>query len=220
MADFIQTPPSPNLPLGPAQYERTYQDQFTNILRLYFNRIQNSLSALFNRLGGRYLNFPYAAIQRTTDLLFTANTPTEITFNQTDFLNGTKNDGTDGILAEHAGYYNYQFSIQFANTLAQAVNAWVWLRINGVDVPATASKYDVPSKHGSSDGYLIATCNFYVSLKAGDSVSLYAAVATAYNPGVTNGVYIEAYPAQTVPFAHPSIPSVVATLSFVSNPAP
>ena len=70
--------------------------------------------------------------------------------------------------------------------------------------------FDVPSKHGSSDGYLIAACNFYVQLAANDTAELWAAVDNT-------GVYMEAYAAQTAPpFAMPSIPSVVATLTFVS----
>lgn len=217
MADIIQNPAPPNLPLATQEYERRYQDQYSNVLRLYFNRLQNALATLFNRLGGRYLNFPYAAVQRLTDQLFTSNTATQITFPTNDYLNGCINDGTDGIVVQQAGIYNFQFSIQFVNTDSQAHNAWVWLRVNGVDLANTGSKYDVPSKHGSSDGYLIATCNFFVQLQQGDSVSLYAAVAQAYVPAVSTGVYMEAYTAQTVPFPAPAIPSVVATLSFVSN---
>ena len=217
MAEVIQNPPPPNLPLGTEQYERRYQDQFANVLRLYFNRLSNALSTLFNRLGGRYLNFPYAAIQRTTDKTFTANTATQITFDQNDYLNGCTNDGTDGIIVQQAGIYNYQFSVQFANTDSQIHAAWVWLRVNGVDVPGTGSRWDITSKHGSSDGYVVAAANFYVELKTGDAVSMYAAVSQAYVPTVSTGVYMEAYAAQTVPFAIPAIPSVVATLSFVSN---
>ena len=212
----IANPAVPNLPLGPAEYERRYQDQFSNVLRLYFNQLQNALSTLFNRLGGRFLNFPYAAIQRTTNKLFTSNTATQITFDQNDYINGCTNDGTDGIIVQQAGIYNYQYSVQFANTDSQAHNAWVWLRVNGVDLAGTGSRFDVPSKHGSSDGYLIAACNFYVSLNTGDYVSLYAAVSQAYVPAGSTGVYLEAYTAQTSPFAMPAIPSVVATLSFVS----
>lgn len=216
MTSPIQNPPPPNLPLATAEYERRYQDQFANVLRLYFNRLQNALATLFNRLGGSYLNFPYAAIQRTTNVLFTANTATQITFNQNDFLNGCANDGTDGIVVQEAGIYNYQFSAQFANTDSQIHAAWIWLRVNGVDVPGTGSRWDITSKHGSSDGYVIAAANFYVELNTGDSVSMYAAVSQAYVPTVSQGIYMEAYAAQTSPFALPAIPSVVATLSFVS----
>ena len=157
-----------------------------------------------------FLSFPYAAIQRTTDKTFTANTATLITFNQNDFLNDCTNDGTDGIHVNNAGIYNYQFSVQFANTSATIYNACIWLRVNGVDVAGTGSKFDIPGKHGSSDGYLIAACNFYVKLQAGDYVEMWAATENA-------AVYMEAYAAQVSPFAMPAIPSVVATLSFVSR---
>jgi hypothetical protein len=35
---------APNLPLAPPEYERQYQDQLNNILRLYFNRIDAILN--------------------------------------------------------------------------------------------------------------------------------------------------------------------------------
>lgn len=209
---------APRLPAAPVEYDPRFIEQYSNILRLYFNGIDTTFGGLLGSPsnnsgllpGGSYLNFPYAAIQRTTDKTFTANTATQITFDTNDFLNACVNDGTDGIRVNVAGVYNYQFSAQFANTDTQIHAAWVWLRINGVDVPGTGSRFDVPSKHGSSDGYLIAACNFYVQLNAGDTIEKWAAVSNA-------GVYMEAYPAQTTPFAMPSIPSVVATLSFVSS---
>ena len=37
---------APNLPLATAQYSREYQDQLNNVLRLYFNRLQNILGQL------------------------------------------------------------------------------------------------------------------------------------------------------------------------------
>ena len=200
----------PALPLAREQYDRPYQDQLNNVLRLYFEKLNSNLNNVTNSSGGRHLQFPYAAIQRTTNKTFTANTATQITFDQNDYLNGCTNDGTDGITANYNGLYNYQFSIQFANTDTQIHAAWVWLRVNNVDVPGTGSRFDVPSKHGTSDGYLIAACNFYVDLVAGDTVEMWAAVSNT-------GVYMEAYAAQTSPFAMPAIPSVVATLTFVST---
>lgn len=208
---YLRTPASPNLPLAPDTWDRRYQDQFANVLRLYFNQLSSNLLDLTTQLGGYHLSFPHAAVQRTTDKTFTANTATLVTFDTNDNLNGVSNPGTDGLIVEKTGIYNYQFSIQFANPDTQIHTAYVWLRINGVDVPGTASKFDVPAKHGSSDGYLIGACNFYVTLKGGDYVSLYAAVNNT-------ALYFEAYPAQTVPFPMPSIPSAVATLSFVSAP--
>jgi hypothetical protein len=39
MAELNVTPP--NLPLAPAEYERRYQDQLNNVLRLFFNQLSN-----------------------------------------------------------------------------------------------------------------------------------------------------------------------------------
>lgn len=207
----------PNLPLAPEEYERSYFDQLNNILRLYFTRNSDNVNQVIGSQGGRFLNIPYAAVCRTTDLTFAAaDTATQITFDTTDYVNATTRNTGDGIAVLYSGIYNYQFSIQFANTDSQDHTAYVWLRKSGVDIASTGSKFDIPSSHGSSDGYLIAACNFYVSLNAGDTVELWAAVSQEEGAG-SDGIYIEAYAAQTSPFAMPSIPSVVATLTFVSE---
>ena len=207
------TSKAPNLPLGPPEYEAQYQDQFANQLRLYFNKVDALFQGLLDYKGGSQLNFPYAAIQRTTDLSFTANTATQVTFDQNDYLNGCTNDGTDGIHVEISGIYNYQFSVQLKNADTQIHSAWIWLRVNGTDLAGTGSKFDVTNSHGGTPGFVIAACNFYVSLQAGDYVEMWAAVDD------TN-ITFDATAASSSPFVMPAIPSVVATLSFVSSPPP
>ena len=201
----------PNLPVAQEDYTRLYQEQLNNALRLYFTLLNGNVNNLIGPIGGRFLQFPYAAIQRTTDLSFTANTPAQVTFDQNDYLSGCLNPGSDGIEVEHAGIYNYQFSVQLKNTDTQIHSAWIWLRINNVDLAGTGSKFDVISSHGGTPGFVIAACNFYVSLEPGDTVEMWAA---ASNTAVT----FDATAASTSPFAMPAIPSVVATLSFVSAP--
>lgn len=213
---FISPPKAPALPFGTDVYDRQYMDKLLSLLRIYFNQVDNATGAVLGTRGGRYLGFPYAAIQRTTDKTFVANTATEITFETNDFLSGCANDGTNGIQVAQSGIYNYQFSVQFSNTDSQTHTAWIWLRINNADVAGTGSQFSVPSKHGSTNGHLIAAANFYVRLNAGDYVQMFAAVDVPYVPAVSEGVFMEAYPARTTPFAMPAIPSVVATLTFVS----
>lgn len=209
---------APRMPAATTEYTQQYQDQFTNILRIYFNGIDTTFGGLLGNAnsttgthpGGSYLAFPYAAVQRTTDKTFTANTATQITFNQNDFLNDCSNDGTDGIHVNVSGIYNYQFSVQLKNTDTQIHSAWIWLRVNGVDQAGTGSKFDVISSHGGTPGFVIAACNFYVSLNAGDYVEMWAAVDDV-------AVTFDATGASSSPFVMPAIPSVVATLSFVSR---
>ena len=209
MTKLLNQVAPPALPLARDQYDRPYQDQLNNILRLYFTQLSANLNSLSGDSGGRFLQFPYAAIQRSTDVTFTSNTATQITFDQNDYLNGCTNDGTDGIAVEFSGLYNYQFSIQFKNTDSQIHSAWVWLRVNNVDVPGTGSKFDVISSHGGTPGFIIGAANFYVDLLIGDTVEMWAAVN---NTAVT----FDATAAQTSPFPMPAIPSVVATLTYVS----
>ncbi len=206
----LQTVAPPRLPAAPVEYSQRYGDDLTNVLRLYFNQLSNGLAALLAPEGGKYINNVYAAIQRTTSKSFTANTATQITFDQTDYINGATNDGTDGIAVNQAGIYNYQFSVQLKNTDTQIHSAWIWLRVNNVDVLGTGSKFDVTSSHGGTPGYNIAACNFFVELQAGDTVEMWAASS---NTAVT----FDAAAAQTSPFPMPAIPSVVATLTFVSS---
>lgn len=214
MAELQKVQP-PALPYGPVIWTAQYQDQLNNIQRLFYNRLSQSYNNLISPPlpnvppGGSGLYFPYAAIQRTTDKTFTADTATEITFDTNDFLSACANDGTNGIEVEVTGLYNYQFSVQWRNTDSQAHTAWIWLRKNSTNIVGTASQFSVPSKHGTTDGHMIAAANFYVDLTAGDFIKMFAAV-----DNVT--VSMEAYAAQTTPFVMPSIPSCVATLTFVS----
>lgn len=216
MAGRLVIPTAPRLPNSVLQFDRQFMDEYSRILGLYFRQMDAVNSSLLGTRGGRYLENPYGSFQRDTDFTFaTANTASLITVPTTDYASGTRYEAGDGIHVEQSGIYNLQYSVQFSNTDSQLHNAWLWLRKNGVDAPGTSSKFDITASHGSSDGYLLAACNFYVELAAGDWVELWGAASQVEN-GVTNGVYIEAYAAQTSPFPMPSVPSVVVTLSFIS----
>jgi len=52
MAQFRVAPPS--LPLAPYDYDQKQQDQFQNVLRLYFNRLNDSIATIY---GGGPFNF-------------------------------------------------------------------------------------------------------------------------------------------------------------------
>ena len=57
-------PAVPNLPLGTDQYSRQYQDQFANVLRLYFNQIHNFEQLFTTNTGGALLKFPNGAFHQ------------------------------------------------------------------------------------------------------------------------------------------------------------
>jgi len=55
---LITNVPPPSLPYGTEEYSRKYQDQFSNVLRLYFNQLFNLFATLFSETGGSYIRFP------------------------------------------------------------------------------------------------------------------------------------------------------------------
>ena len=46
LIEDVSVPPPPNLPLAPRDYESRYHEQFNNVLRLYFNRLDALLKAI------------------------------------------------------------------------------------------------------------------------------------------------------------------------------
>lgn len=157
----------------------------------------------------------YGAFSNNADQnLAAANTAYTIVFNTTDLSNNISRASNQFTIST-AGTYNIQFSLQLVNTDSQAHFAEIWLALNGTDIAGTGSKYDVPSSHGSSDGYLIAVANFLVTVTAGQYIELKIAASQVEN-GTTDGVYLEAYTAQTTPYIRPSIPSSVITITQVA----
>lgn len=53
---------APSLPVAPAEYDRLYQDQYSNILRLYFNRLDAILAQLDFGQAIDYLDFKTDAV--------------------------------------------------------------------------------------------------------------------------------------------------------------
>ena len=70
--NIIKNPAVPNLPLAPVGYERQYQDQLNNALRLYFNQLNNLNSILVGSTGGAFLQFPNGAFYQDGVTLLTA----------------------------------------------------------------------------------------------------------------------------------------------------
>jgi hypothetical protein len=73
MAKRTLNPVAPNLPLATRNYEALYQEQFNNVLRLYFNQLDNALGALLSNIGGSYLQFPNGAWHQDGYTTLTAN---------------------------------------------------------------------------------------------------------------------------------------------------
>jgi len=199
---------APNLPLAPQIYNQQAFDKYSNILRLYFNQIDNFSASLISDVGIGLLRSPYGAFEDTVSHTVTANTANAMTFNTTDYSSGVTIVGGSKITATYSGIYNLQFSTQFQNTDTQLHDVSIWLRINGVDVVGSTGYVSVPNSHGGIPGHSINGWNFFVQLNASDYVEIWWSTDSA-------NVTIQAYAAGASP-TRPSTASNVATLTFVS----
>jgi hypothetical protein len=198
---------APRLPSAPNEYNAQYQEQFMNILRLYFNQLDNLTGVVLGESGGRFIRFPYGAFSSDQDQTTTANTATLMTLNTTDFANEVSISSSK-ITVVNAGIYNLQFSTQFANTNSNVQDVYIWLRQNGTNIPGSTGFVSIPGSHGGTDGHLIIGWNYFVEMQASDYVEIYWSVPNA-------AVSIQHLAASGSP-TKPSTQSVVATLSFVS----
>ena len=200
----------PRLPAAPMEYSAEFIEQYSNILRLYFNQLDNLTGVVLGEAGGRFIRFPYGAFSSDQDQSTTANTATLMTLNTTDFSNQVSISSSK-ITVVNAGIYNLQFSAQFQNTDNQIQDISIWLRQNGTDIPGSTGFVSIPARKSASAGeeaHEIVGWNYYLQMQANDYVEIWWSATLA-------SVTIQQYPTSTGP-VRPSTQSVVATLSFVS----
>ena len=127
-------------------------------------------------------------------------------------LNNTDADATSGvsivdnskITVDATGVYNIQFSAQlYRSTGGTSKQAIIWLRKNGVDIPATSTHVTMQA----NATYLVASWNFFVKLNAGQNVEL-----MIWQDDAIQILYDQAN--VTVPY--PATPSVILTVEKVN----
>jgi hypothetical protein len=149
---------SPALPFAPVQYDRGYQDTLNNILRQYFNTLDNFVGQLTIDTGNAGLPvLPHIAAQDDTDQYATAtDTATKVLWSTLDSGYGFTLNVDSTATPTYTGVYKIDYSLQFFNTDSQIHDAFVWLQVDGVDVPGSASIFSIPNRHGGTDGALVA----------------------------------------------------------------
>ena len=128
-----------------------------------------------------------------------------VEFTDTDISSGVALDVTDGslVIPTRAGLYNFQFSAQLAKSNSSIGYAWIWPRVNGTDIPNSATKVSI----AGSDSEVVPSWNFVLPMDAGDEFQLmYAFSATS--------ISFDAVVAETF---CPAIPSVILTVTQVNQ---
>ena len=208
---YLDSPQPPNLPYAPPDWSPQYQEQFNNVLRLYFNRLSNVTKNLLGPEGGQFLNIPFGAFYDTTDQTAASTTTAyPITVNTTSIANNVSIVDNSKLTFAVEGVYNIQFSIQLSNDDNATQDIDIWFSKNGSDIADSNSRFGLAPRKSAGDPYhVIGSLNFVDSFQAEDYVELY------WRSSSTNA-YIEYYSAPSSP-TRPAIPSVILTATFVSS---
>lgn len=128
------------------------------------------------------------------------NTAYPMTLNTTDIsfgvYTGTPNSR---IYIDTEGFYNFQFSAQLHKTAGGVGAIYIWARVNGVDIPDSATKIRIQGNNAETVG----AWNFVLPVNAGDYFEL------VWSTDDTS-CEILALPASA---PHPAIPSLILTVT-------
>ena len=185
----------PNLPVAPTEYQVRYQDQLTNVLRLFFTQLSN-------RINSPTAHASY--FDTTTQTNPVANAVNLFTYNSVVSQQAvTRGVPTSKIYVAQTGVYNFQFSAQLDKTGGSASAVYIWPRINGVNLPDSATKIVIDGPNNE----IVAAWNFVLVLEANDYFEL------AWQSSDTNVVIPYVAASGNIP----AIPSIIMTVNWVSN---
>ena len=209
--NLLRASRAPNLPIATPVYNQPNTDKYSNILRLYFNTIDNIMSAILGVVGMTTFSAPYGSFIDTSTVAAVPNVVTTVLLNGVNTNSSQVYIGTptSRIYITNTGIYNYQYSLQITNSAAQIHTITVWIRQNGVDVVSSGSEVNLPVKRGSVNSATVLAVNYLIPVQAGDYIELMYVADDA-------AVSLATIPASVVAPIHPASPAAIITVTFVS----
>lgn len=192
------TPPkAPSLPLATEEYERDRQNDFSNVLRLYFNQLDNAFRQLL--LGFNNFGSFYSTVTQTNPV---ANAANLVTFDTTARAYGISIDPTvtSRIRVTKNGVYNFEFAAQLDHAGGGKSLFYIWVLVNGVAAPYSALKIRIGTQEETS-----TTWNHLTELRSGDYVEF----------GWSSSDTVAVLLAQAAAPPVPAVPSVTLSVTYV-----
>lgn len=132
-----------------------------------------------------------------------------VVYDSTEEASGVYLADSSKLYVRNYGIYNVQFSLQLVNNANTAEYADVWFRVNGTDVPRSASRFDVPARKSEGNpSHVIGTVNTFIEMQAGDYVQIAGTTSST-------DIALEHYAADTgIP--RPAIPAAIVTVQYIA----
>lgn len=210
---LLDKAPAPALPFAGETYQRQYQDQFNNVLRLYFNRLSGAVNAVIGVDGGVNIQAPHAMLMSNQDQA-SAGTTSEnlVSYNTPVITQSVRVENGTEIWFDYPGDYLVTFSLQFTNRGNASQVIEVWAKDSGNNYPLSNTRFDIAARKSLSDwSHAVAAVSGIFTVD--DPSARYLSIAW-WSDGAD--VFLENYPEGTSP-ARPAIPSVILTASLVSR---
>lgn len=153
---------------------------------------------------------PYGCFTNNTDQVSPSVGATAVvTYDTTEEASGIYLASSSRLYVRNYGVYNVQFSLQLVNNANDAQYADVWFRVNNVDVPRSASRFDIPARKSvGNPSHVVGTVNTLIEMQAGDYVEIAGTTSST-------DVSLEHYAADgTIP--RPVIPAAIVTVQHIA----
>lgn len=153
---------------------------------------------------------PYGEFTRNTSQSApTAMTPAAIQYDTTEEASGIYLSNNSRLNVRNPGLYNVQFSIQLASDDNALQYADVWFSKNGVNIPRSGTRFDLPIRKAAGDpSHTSGSVNIFVNLVANDYVEVVGLVSATT-------VSLVSYAATTSP-DRPVIPAAIVTMQYIA----
>jgi hypothetical protein len=153
---------------------------------------------------------PYGCFTNNTDQTSpSVGSTAVVVYDTTEQASGVYLASSSRLYVRNYGIYNVQFSLQLVNNANDPQYADVWFRVNGTDVPRSASRFDIPArKSAGNPSHVIGTVNTFIEMQAGQYVEIAGTTSST-------DVSLEHYAADTgIP--RPAIPAAIVTVQYIA----
>lgn len=153
---------------------------------------------------------PYGCFTNNTDQTApSVGSTAVVVYDSTEEASGVYLASSSKLYVRNYGVYNVQFSLQLVNLANTAEYADVWFRVNGTDVPRSASRFDLPARKSAGvPSHTIGTVNLCVEMQAGDYIEIAGTTSST-------DVGLESYVADAV-IPRPAIPAAIVTVQHIA----
>jgi hypothetical protein len=153
---------------------------------------------------------PYGCFTNNSDQLSpSVGSTAVVVYDTTEEASGVFLSNSSRLNVRNYGIYNVQFSLQLVNLANTHEYADVWFRLNGTDVPRSASRFDIPARKSAGvPSHVVGTVNTFIEMNAGQYVEIAGTTSST-------DVSLEHYAADgTIP--RPAIPAAIVTMQYIA----